>query len=219
MRMHPAIVLAVSLFAGMPTFSQVSSDRDSSAASGLPDDIVEISPDLFLLVQRTIRQNPADMQVAAIRRANEFAAKRGGVVVPISGDYGQFNIAQRVYRYQFRVTSREQALALQPVLSESLITVHNTGGCAPPGNAIAALGALAPEQTLRMVAVPPLLIPGLGSDPAGPGSEPLPPAICFPGHICSPSQMCLPGWQCSPGMPPVPESAPVQPTPPTASLR
>lgn len=185
----------------------------AQSTARLPEGVVEISPDLFLLVHRFGRlQDTVDMQLETLRRANDFAASRGGVVVPVTLQYSP--VAQRAYQYQFRVTSREQALALKPVLAESLIAVHNTGTCASEGNVIAALSTLnrPPGRTLELVALPPMLLPGLEL----PRNDPPTPGICLPGQVCAPDQHCLPGWQCSPGMPPTPEPLPA---PPTASLR
>jgi hypothetical protein len=179
MRVPLVVSLVFSLFASTTSLAQSSFKSDR-----LPPGIIEISPDLFLLVHRYGRlENLLDVKLETLRRANDFAASRGGVVVPVLLDSGPLTI--RAYQYQFRVMSREQALALKPVLSESLITVHNSGNCAPDGNVIAALSSLnqREQQTLKLVALPPLLMPGIGSVLGGPDNESSPPAFCLPGSM------------------------------------
>lgn len=177
------------------------------------EDIIELSPDLYLLMYTSRVETYVGLRMDAIRRANDFAASRGGVVVPVMGRQSALGVALKLYEYQFRVMSREEALAARPVLADAVITVNNTGQCTPGGTVAASLRTVSPAESLRLVAGP---VPMLGgaTRPA-PATAPVPDAngpgtICLPGQLCQPAQICLPGWECAPGMPPMPES-PSQP--------
>jgi hypothetical protein len=174
------------------------------------DDIVELSPDLYLLMYTSRVDTYVGLRLDAIRRANDFAASKGGVAVPVMGRQSALGVALKLYEYQFRVMTADQARAAQPVLADAVITVNNMGQCASNA-AIAALGAVPADDELRVVGGP-LGLPGMHSASttmsADDSADDPPGAICLPGQLCRPSQLCLPGWQCSPGAPPVPETAP-----------
>ena len=184
-----------------------------------PKDIVELSPDLYLLLYTSRVESLVDIKMNAITEANEFAAKRGGVAVPVAGQYSALGFNLKMYEYQFRVMSREQALASRPTLADAVITVNNTGQCAPNAAVTAALQTLSSPDELRLIATR-LPLPGGMALPMPPPDDSTtsspnngPGTICLPGQICNPAQICLPGWQCNPGAPPTPEP----PTPPPGS--
>jgi hypothetical protein len=206
MRMKWALVLMV--LAVPMTQAQQSGDLRGEPPGDLPRDITELSPDLYLLTHRARMEGEVDAQLGAINRANEFARSRGGVAVPLTGQLVQDSLTLKVYQYQFRVMSREQALAARPVLAAAVITVNNTGTCAPN----AAVTALLPDlhgtrQLDGLDLLARLPEPPSESTPATNRGE-TPGAICMPGTLCKPSQLCLPGWQCSPGTLPTPEPPP-----------
>jgi hypothetical protein len=179
------------------------------------DDIVEVSPGLFLLMYTARAETYVGLRLDAIRRANDFAASRGGAVVPVMGRQSGLGPVLKLYEYQFRVMSVDQARAAQPVLADAVITVNNTGQCAP-GAAVGALwqGAPVPDG-LRVVAAPMTFGAfGMSTPDSAPAESSGPGTFCLPGQICQPAQMCLPGWECSPGMPP--SVAPPKPVTPPA---
>jgi hypothetical protein len=182
------------------------------------DDIIELSPDLYLLMYTSRVETYVGLRMEAIRRANEFAAGQGGVAVPVMGRQSALGVALKLYEYQFRVMSREEAQAARPVLADTVITVNNTGQCAP-SPAVAASLHLAPSPNeLRLLAGPLPTVGGLTfPNPPGTGSSPDddgrgPGTVCLPGQICKPAQICLPGYECNPGVPSMPEMA--SPPPP-----
>jgi hypothetical protein len=183
----------------------------------LPRDITELSPGLYLLTHRARLEGSVDAQLDAINRANDFARSQGGVAVPITGRFVQASLTLKVFQYQFRVMSREEAIAAKPVMADAVITVNNTGTCAPN----AAVTALLPDLhgIEALAALDPLgRMPTLDvTTPSGAPQDAsaAPNAFCLPGTLCTPSQQCLPGWECSPGMPPSPESTPITPPAPT----
>ena len=176
------------------------------------DDIIELSPDLYLLMYSSRVETFVGLRLDAIRRANAFAASRGGVVVPIMGRQSALGVTLKLYEYQFRVMSRADALAARPVLADAVITVNNTGQCAPNPAVAAALRQAPSPDELRLVAgsLPTaggLTFPASASpdssapDTRGPGT------VCLPGQICAPAQICLPGYDCTPGVPSMPDMA------------
>lgn len=187
--------------------------RAQEVPQTLPPDIVELSPDLYLLTNRARLEGAVDAQLDAFRRANEFAAQRGGVVVPIVGRMAQVGLTLKVFQYQFRVMSREQALALRPVLADAVITVNNSGQCAPNPAVQALLPDLHGIDALNHLD----LLARLPRPPADETGSPdqAPGTTCLPGQVCQPAQQCLPGWKCTPGMPPSQEPPPAS-TPPAS---
>ena len=190
---------------------------DSPQSEAKYDDIVELSPDLYLLFYTARVETYVRLRMDAIERANAFAASKGGVAVPITGRFDNLSLTLKLYEYQFRVMSREAALAARPVLADAVITVNNTGQCAPNAaiasvlpdlHGIAALNRLDVLGRLPKVAELSMSSSPAPSPDAGPGT------FCMPGQICQPAQQCLPGWECSPGMPPSMEPPkPVTPPP------
>ena len=172
------------------------------------DDIVELSPDLYLLMYTSRVETYVSLRLDAIRRANAFAADKGGVAVPVMGRQSALGVALKLYEYQFRVLTADQARAAQPVLADAVIAVNNTGQCAPNAAMAAALrGSPIPEE-LRVVRGPSAL-PGMHSDSATMTSEEdRPGTFCLPGQLCRPAQVCLPGWQCTPRTLPTTETPP-----------
>jgi hypothetical protein len=146
------------------------------------DDIVELAPDLYLLMYTARVETYVGLRVDAIERANAFAASRGGVAVPVAGHSETLSITLKLYEYQFRVMSREAAIAARPVLADAVITVNNTGQCAPNAavatllpdlhgiaslNGLDLLGRLPEAPELKMVTGP-----GLIAEPPPPGASP-----------------------------------------------
>jgi hypothetical protein len=180
------------------------------------DDIVELSPDLFLLMHTARAESYVGLRMDALRRANDFAARRGGVAVPVMGRHETLGFGLKLYEYQFRVMSIDQARAAQPVLADAVITVNNTGQCAPNAALAAVLrGALVPDE-LRLVArglpaADAALPPAPQSTPGGTPDNDGAGTFCLPGQLCKPAQVCLPGWQCTPGTIPTPEPTPAPP--------
>ena len=186
------------------------------------DDIVEMSPGLYLLLYQARLEPYVSLRLDAIRHANAFAASRGGVVVPVTGRFGERGLTLRVFEYQFRVMSHADAVAARPVMADAVIAVHSVGQCAPPAagvNEAAVAAAMQAPAGVRIVRGPGLLwrLPDLQDDDAAPQGQDSPGALCLPGQICQPAQLCLPGWQCSPGMPPMPEATPPAAPPPAGS--
>lgn len=177
--------------------------RAEESQRTLPADIIELSPDLYLLTHRGRLEGTLDVQHTAIQRANEFAAQLGGVAAPVVGRFVQVGLTLKVYQYQFRVMSREQAVALRPVMADAVITVNNTGQCSPNAAVTSLLPDLHGIRELHGLD----LLARLPEPPAEDDSPRMEnkPAFCMPGQICEPAQQCLPGWQCSPGTTPSPE--------------
>lgn len=177
------------------------------------EDIVELSPDLYLLMYTSRVETYVGLRLGAIRRANDFAAGKGGVAVPVMGRQSALGVALKLYEYQFRVMSREDALAARPVLADAVITVNNTGQCNEGTNAAvaAALRGTPVRDELSMVPGPFALFGAQTSMSSPEAPESSPGALCLPGHVCQPAQICLPGWQCTPGTFPTPEPPPVTP--------
>jgi hypothetical protein len=126
------------------------------------DDIVELSPDLYLLMYTSRVDTYVGLRLDAIRRANDFAASKGGVAVPVMGRQSALGVALKLYEYQFRVMTADQARAAQPVLADAVIAVNNTGQCAPNA-AVAAMREVPAADELRLVAGP-LALLGMHSD-------------------------------------------------------
>ena len=100
------------------------------ASTQVRADIIEISPDLYLLM-RTMRGDMINAKLSTISEANDFAKSKGGVAVPVMWRVASTGLMSRVAEYQFRIMSREEALAAKPTLSDATITVNNIGACAP----------------------------------------------------------------------------------------
>lgn len=170
------------------------------------DDIVELSPDLYLLMYTSRVETYVGLRLDAIRRANDFAAGKGGVAVPIMGRQSALGVALKLYEYQFRVMSADQARAAQPVLADAVIAVNNTGQCAPNAAVAAALRGSPASDELRVVPGP-LALLGTHADSATfSPDDGRPGTFCLPGQLCQPAQLCLPGWQCMPGTLSTPET-------------
>jgi hypothetical protein len=101
-----------------------------SAATGHAD-VVEIAPDLYLVVRQSRAENEIDLKVGAINEASKFAAGSSRVAVPISGRFVALGPLLKVYEYQFRVMSRDDALSARPILSEAVLHVAGAASCSP----------------------------------------------------------------------------------------
>ena len=73
MRMIAAVV-SVLLLASAPARAQAQAQE-----GGKYQDIIELSPDLYLLMYTSRVETYVGLRMDAIRRANDFAASRGGV--------------------------------------------------------------------------------------------------------------------------------------------
>jgi hypothetical protein len=174
------------------------------------DDIVQLSPDLYLLLYRARMEPYVTLRINAIKRANDFAASKGGVAVPVTGRYGALGITLKIFEYQFRVMSHEDAVAMRPVMADAVIAVNNTGQCSP--NAAVAtvlpdLRGIASLGQLDLLARLPRAAPEASAAPP-PASDNGAGTLCLPGQICQPAQTCLPGWECNPGTLPSPTPSP-----------
>jgi hypothetical protein len=54
----------------------------SAGASQAHADVVELSPDLYLVIRQSRVEDAADLKVRAIKEANQFAASTGRVAAP-----------------------------------------------------------------------------------------------------------------------------------------
>src|SRR5687768_3920502 len=92
------------------------------ASTQVRADIIELSPNLYLLMRNT-RGDMVKAKMATISEANDFAKSKGGVAVPVTWRVSSESIMNRVEEYQFRVMSRDEALAARPTLSDAIVTV------------------------------------------------------------------------------------------------
>jgi hypothetical protein len=122
-------------------------------------DIVELAPDLYLVVRLSRAENEMEIKVGAINEANRFATGTGRVAVPITGRLGVLGPLLKMYEYQFRVMTREEALAARPTLSEAALHVNGPAGCAPATTALMhdlhRVPTLAHLDPLRRIEPPP----------------------------------------------------------------
>jgi hypothetical protein len=92
-------------------------------------DIVELSPDLYLVVRLSRVEDAAAIKIGAITEANQFAASTGRVAAPLTGRLSQLGPILKQYEYQFRVMSREEALAAKPTLADVVVAVDGANTC------------------------------------------------------------------------------------------
>jgi hypothetical protein len=144
------------------------------------NDIVELSPDLYLLMYTARVETYVRLRIDAIERANAFAATKGGVAVPVAGRVEVLSLTLKLYEYQFRVMSREAALAARPVLADAVISVNNTGQCSPNAAVASVLPDLHGIAALNGLDV-------LGRVPPAPELEVISSPSPSPGPIPSPS--------------------------------
>jgi hypothetical protein len=106
-------------------------------------DVVELSPDLYLVIRMSRIEDAVAIKIGAITEANQFAASTGRVAVPLTGRWSQLGPILRQYEYQFRVMSRDEALAAKPMLADVVVAVDGADTC---GNRAApTVAALLPE--------------------------------------------------------------------------
>ena len=92
--------------------------------------IVELSPDLYLVIrERGRRESQEAYKIAVIDEANRFAFSQGKVAAPISGrsTYGGSYLHE--FEYQFRLMSRAEALAAKPTLADVVVAVGGVDTC------------------------------------------------------------------------------------------
>jgi hypothetical protein len=139
-------------------------------------DIIELSPNLYLLMRNT-HGSMVKAKLDTISEANEFAKSKGGVAVPVMWRVSSEGIMYRVAEYQFRVLSRDEALAARPSMADAVIAVENTGHCAPSPAVTALLPDLHGIESINGLDVlgrlpPPEAAP---EEPKPPQPEPTPP--------------------------------------------
>ena len=101
------------------------------SASGVNADVVEVAPDLYLAVRQSRVENEMEIKLGAIKEAHRFAADNGRVAVPIAGQAGVLGPLLKMYEYQFRLMTRDEALAARPILSEAVLHVAGQASCMP----------------------------------------------------------------------------------------
>jgi len=104
-------------------------------------DVVELSPDLYLVIRSSRIEDAAAIKTGAITEARQFAASTGRVAVPLTGRLSQLGPILRQYEYQFRLMSRDEALAAKPTLADVVVAVDGGATC----NAAPTVAALLPE--------------------------------------------------------------------------
>jgi hypothetical protein len=129
----------------------------SAGASWAQADVVELSPDLYLVIRQSRVEDAAALKVGAITEANQLAASTGRVAAPLTGRFSQLGPILKQYEYQFRVMSREEALAAKPALADVVVGVNGVNTCglraAPAVAAILPeLGKLEPLSSLGLLA-------------------------------------------------------------------
>ena len=119
-------------------------------------DVVELSPDLYLVI-RMSREDVIAVKIGAIKEANEYAASVGRVAVPVVGRLTWFGPVLKEYEYQFRLMSRAQALAARPTLADVVVAVDGPNTCGSPASPTVAtlfpeLSKLEPLSGLNVLA-------------------------------------------------------------------
>jgi hypothetical protein len=104
-------------------------------------DVVELSPDLYLVIRSSRIEDAAAIKIGAITEARQFAASTGRVAVPLTGRLSQLGPILRQYEYQFRLMSRDEALAAKPTLADVVVAVDGGATC----NSAPTVAALLPE--------------------------------------------------------------------------
>jgi hypothetical protein len=107
-------------------------------------DIVELSPNLYLVIRdRSRREEQSDYKIAVIDEANRFAASQKKVVAPIGSRLTWLGTYLKEFEYQFRLMSREEALAAKPTLADVVVAVNGINTCGE--RAAPAVAMLMPE--------------------------------------------------------------------------
>ncbi len=160
------------------------------SASLVQADVIELAPDLYLVVRQSRAENEMDLKLGAIIEANKFAAGSGRVAVPIAGRSAVLGPLLKVYEYQFRVMSRDDALASRPILSEAVLHVAGAPTCSPGVTSalmhdLQSNPPLARLDPLRRIPPPPMEPPADEDDdppalPSAPPIEGLPPPTGAP---------------------------------------
>ena len=103
-------------------------------------DVVELSPDLYLVIRVSRIEDSVAIKVGAITEANKFAASTGRVPAPVTGRLTFLGPMQKQYEYQFRVMNHAEALAAKPTLADAVISIDGGGACTPAAShAVAAM--------------------------------------------------------------------------------
>jgi hypothetical protein len=106
-------------------------------------DVVELSPDLYLVIRSSRIEDAAAIKIGAITEARQFAASTGRVAVPLTGRLSQLGPILRQYEYQFRLMSRDEALAAKPTLADVVVAVGAGATCGT--SSAPTVAALLPE--------------------------------------------------------------------------
>ena len=107
-------------------------------------DVVELSPDLYLVIrERGKREDAVPFKIAVLEEANRFAASMGKVAAPVGTRSTWIGSYLKEYEYQFRLMSRAQALAAKPTLADVVVAVDDSHTCTQPANS--PIAALLPE--------------------------------------------------------------------------
>jgi hypothetical protein len=144
-------------------------------------DVVELSPDLYLVIRHSRIEDATAIKIGAIAEARQFAASTGRVAVPVTGRLNQLGPILRQYEYQFRVMSRDEALAAKPTLADVVVAVDGADTCGNrAGPTVAALlpelSKLAPLEERELGAAADRKEKAEDSAPPAPATEvPVPP--------------------------------------------
>jgi hypothetical protein len=114
-----------------------------ACASLAQADVVELSPDLYLVIRMSRIEDAAAIKIGAISEANQFAASTGRVAAPLTGRLSQLGPILKQYEYQFRVMSRAEALAAKPMLADVVVAVDGADTCGK--HSAPAVAAMLPE--------------------------------------------------------------------------
>lgn len=114
-----------------------------ACAPGVRADVVELAPDLYLVIRLSRAEDAVAIKIGAITEANQYAASKGRVATPVTGRLTVHGPLLKEYEYQFRLMSRDEALAEKPTLADVVVAVDGTDTC---GNRAApTAAALLPE--------------------------------------------------------------------------
>jgi hypothetical protein len=141
-------------------------------------DVVELSPDLYLVIRMSRIEDAGAIKIGAITEASQFAASTGRVAVPLTGRLTQVGPILKQYEYQFRLMSREDALAAKPMLADVVVAVDGASTCAK--SAAPTVAAMLPELSKLEPLKERGLLAAVEREPVMEDSTPEPPATEAP---------------------------------------
>jgi hypothetical protein len=106
-------------------------------------DVVELSPNLYLVIRMSRVEDAVAIKIGAITEANQYAASSGMVATPVTGRLTFLGPILKEYEYQFRLMSRADALAAKPTLADVVVAVDGANTCGE--HATQTVAALMPE--------------------------------------------------------------------------